>query len=192
MVVNGTTTAIGLDPPRVWFDPPHLTGLVVVSREPGGRLHVLADLSARYDLEGWSTATAAARLTHGARWVAVEAFCAEMVESHLRALDPDVPVRVVRTRSAPYRTAELPHDLDLRSFPELRREAEVPSARTSRFDALLCALEALHREPALSVGSGFHMTHRYDEDCWLPPSYSGWSCPFGHLNYQIHCWGCRY
>lgn len=148
--MSGDATIVGLDPPLVRSDPPHLTGLIVVSREPGGRLRVLADLSAPHDLEGWSLAAARARRTHGARWVAVEAFCAEMVESHLRAVDPGVPVRIVRTRSATRRTMELlSRDLDLGSFPELRREVDVPSARTSRFDALLCALESLHREPAL-------------------------------------------
>lgn len=152
--MNGMMTIIGLDPPLVWFDPPHLTGLVVVSREPDERFRVLADLSSPYDLGGWSFAGAAARRTHGARWVAVEAFCAGTVEAELRAVDPGVPVRVVRTRSSTRRPADLlSRDLDLGSFHELRREVDVPSARTSRFDALLCALEALHREPALYVGS---------------------------------------
>ena len=72
------------------------TGILAAGLGLDGRGYVIADASGRYSPDGW--ARAATGLYHSLnadRIVAEQNFGGEMVEGTIRAVDPDVPVRLV-------------------------------------------------------------------------------------------------
>lgn len=72
------------------------TGIVVAARGFDGDAYVLADLSGRYSPEGWATVAVRAFQDHKADRIVAEAnFGGAMVEATLRAVNRDVPVRMV-------------------------------------------------------------------------------------------------
>ena len=144
------------------------TGIVAVGKGADGDFYLLDDKSCNRTPEGWAQATVACYEDNEANWVVAEKnFGGEMVESTIRAANPDVPVRLVSAsrgkdvRAEPvsrlYERGQVWHvgtfaDLESECCTWVPGESSQPSP--NRMDALVWAITELMggKRTDISVG----------------------------------------
>lgn len=130
-------------------------GIVVAGEGVDGQYYVLADRTVRLSPAGWAQAAIAAFREYGAdRIVAERNFGGDMVESTIRQVDPNVPIRMVNASRGKQQRAEpiaalyeqgRVHHVGVYEEMEEQMVSWTPNASNSpdRMDALVWALTEL-------------------------------------------------
>lgn len=99
-------TVVAIDPAVTSGEDSDETGIIVIGMT-GDQLYLLDDVSGRYQPEGWARAAIDAYRTHRADRIVAEANNGgDLVASVLRAVDRNIPLRLVRASKGKHTRAE--------------------------------------------------------------------------------------